>query len=292
MLNPIVLVIILYFVGVALLLALWWLPAMRQGAESALGRSTTSLAVGGRGVARRVIDAARVLPSMSPSIGAMLAPLHLLHRGWAIALSVLLAVPGTAFIVRQWHAYDGFDHTVSREANSQIAELLRGEQLVPPPKLPPELFATREVEQAHPLAVSASRQWELLDLEFRKRLLIVFKLMRERHGYEMVLIEGWRSAERQAQLASLGPAVTRAGAGQSYHQVGLAADCAFLRNGRIVISEQDSWAAQGYRLYGEAAQAVGLTWGGSWRNLVDLGHVELRRPGALTQASAQAAQRK
>lgn len=292
MLHLVVLAVILYFGGVALVLALWCLPALRHRASSALVRSTWSLAARGRSFARRGVDAMRLLPSSPPTLGSMLAPLRQLHPGWAIALIVLMAVPGAAFIVRQWHAYDGFDHTVSRPVNSQIAELLRGEQLVPPPKLPPELFATREVEQAHPLAASASRQWELLDLEFRQRLLVVFKLMRERHGYEMVLIEGWRSPERQAQLASLGPTVTRAGAGQSYHQLGLAADCAFLRNGRIVISEQDPWAAEGYRLYGEAAQAAGLTWGGSWRSLVDLGHAELRRPGVLSQASASAAQRK
>jgi peptidoglycan L-alanyl-D-glutamate endopeptidase CwlK len=73
----------------------------------------------------------------------------------------------------------------------------------------------------------------------------------------------------------MGPQVTKASAFQSYHQYGLAADCAFLRNGRIVISEKDAWAMQGYRLYGAVAEEVGLRWGGRW-TMRDFGHAELR----------------
>jgi len=127
----------------------------------------------------------------------------------------------------------------------------------------------------------ASRQWELLDEGFRQRLLLVFKVMAERHGYSMVLIEGYRSPERQATLAAMGSSVTQAGPGASYHQYGLAADCAFLRDGKIAISEREPWVARGYALYGEVAASLGMTWGGGWRSLKDLGHVELARPGVL-----------
>lgn len=202
-------------------------------------------------------------------------------RWWALSIVLLAGVPALAWLGRQWSGYDGFDHTASHAVNTQVAALLDGEQLVPPPPLPPELFLTREVQSAKPLVASASRQWELLDADFRQRLLAVFKLMREKHNHEMVLIEGYRSPERQAALAALGPSVTHAGAGRSYHQHGLAADCAFLIDGRIVISEQDARAARGYALYGELAQSLGLVWGGGWRSLKDLGHVELRRPGVM-----------
>lgn len=285
-----VIIVVLYFGGVASALALWCLPTVRQRAFSALGRGSFIPRGSGRCFARRAVDTAGGSASL-PGFHPVPRSLARLHPGWTTAMAVLLVVPGTAFVVRHWHAYDGFDHTVSREVDTRIAELLRGEQLALPARLPPDLFTTREVEQAHPLAASASRQWELLDPQFRQRLLIVFKLMREHHGYDMVLIEGWRSRERQAQLAALGPTVTRAAAGQSYHQAGLAADCAFLRNGRVIISEKDPWAAEGYRLYGAAAQAVGLTWGGSWRTLVDLGHVELKRQGVLSPASTSTMQR-
>ncbi|KAF7598143.1 peptidase M15 [Candidatus Dactylopiibacterium carminicum] len=125
-----------------------------------------------------------------------------------------------------------------------------------------------------PSLVNASRDWSLLHDDFSQRLLRVFQRMQE-HGYELALIEGYRSPERQDQLAGMGAHVTNAGAYQSYHQYGLAADCAFIRNGKLVISEKDPWAMRGYELYGKEAEAMGLTWGGRW-TLMDFGHVELR----------------
>ncbi len=207
----------------------------------------------------------------------------------AAALLVLVLAPATAWWARQGLAYDDFDHTHSHAINPQIAALLQGEQLVPPAPLPPAIFLTREVERLRPQTASASRQWSLLDREFRDRLLAVYRLMRERHGLEMVLLEGYRSPERQAALAALGPQVTQAGPGASYHQHGLAADSAFLIGGQLVISEADPRAANGYELFGALAQSAGLVWGGSWRSLKDLGHVELRRPGTLPERSSTGA---
>ena len=163
--------------------------------------------------------------------------------------------------------------------DAQVAALLQGEQLVAPPPLPPLVFTTAEVEQVRPLLADASRNWDLLHPEFQRRLLLAFRLMRERHGYDMALLEGYRSPERQDRLAALGKSVTNARAFQSYHQFGLAADCAFLRDGRLVISERDPWAMRGYRLYGEIAESLGLTWGGRWK-MMDFGHAELRLRGA------------
>jgi len=176
------------------------------------------------------------------------------------------------------------DHRALRPSDPRVAALLRGEDLVPPPALPPELFMQQEVERVHPMVRSANREWALLDAEFRQRLLVVFQVMKERHGIEAVLLEGYRSPERQNQLQALGPTVTRAGAFESYHQHGLAADVAFLRDGRIVISERDPWAQQAYALMGETADGLGLVWGGHWRSLKDYGHLELRRPGVLRRS--------
>lgn len=272
----------MYLSLVSLALAWWLLPAWRARVLATVQRSATGWLGGWPAVCRKLPGPLAGTAWSAGRAGLLAA----FKWPWGAALLAVAAVPLMAALLRHNHAYDGFDHTVVRGGNPQIAALLQGEQLAPPPRLPPELFVTREVEIAHPLAATASRQWELLDPDFSQRLLLVFKLMRERHGYDMVLIEGWRSPERQAQLVSMGPHVTHAGPGQSWHQVGLAADCAFLRDGRIVISERDPWAARGYQLYGELAQSVGLTWGGSWRSIVDLGHVELRRPGALQRAPA------
>lgn len=172
---------------------------------------------------------------------------------------------------------EGFDID-SHEANLQIAELLKGERLVPPAALPPEFFITKEVQLIRPQLADASRNWGSLEPGFEQVLLRVFKVMQEKHGYSMAIIEGYRSPERQNMLAALGSQVTNAKAFQSYHQFGLAADCAFLRDGKLVISEKDPWAMRGYQLYGEVAEELGLRWGGRWK-MMDLGHVEL----ALTQ---------
>lgn len=172
--------------------------------------------------------------------------------------------------------YGGSGHVV----NDQVADLLKGEQLVAPAPLPPLMFTTAEVTLVRPMLDSANRNWQLLDPEFSQRMLLVFRIMKERHGYDMAILEGYRSPERQNALAAAGPNVTNAKAFQSYHQFGLAADCAFLRDGKLVISEKDPWAMRGYRLYGEVAESVGLTWGGRW-TMMDFGHTELRVAGTV-----------
>ncbi|MBS1140775.1 MAG: hypothetical protein H6R13_2228 [Proteobacteria bacterium] len=200
----------------------------------------------------------------------------------ALGALLLLLLPSVlAFVIHRPAVFDFSE--INATGDRQIAVLLNGEQLVPPPTLPPEMFTTKEVEMLRPDAVYASRNWALLQPDFVQRLLVVFKLMKERHGYEMVLIEGYRSPERQAQLFAQGPHVTQAGANMSYHQHGLAADSAFLRNGQVVISEKDPWAMRGYQLYGEIAEQVGFAWGGRWK-MLDYGHVELRMPGTLARA--------
>jgi peptidoglycan L-alanyl-D-glutamate endopeptidase CwlK len=173
----------------------------------------------------------------------------------------------------------GFEPDVSTP-DQQIAALLQGEQLAPPVALPPIAFNTLEVEQVRPMLVDASRNWTLLNADFSQRLLLAFKIMKEKHGYEMALLEGYRSPARQTLLASMGSQVTSAGAFQSWHQYGLAADCAFWRDGKLVISEKDPWAMRGYQLYGEIAESLGLTWGGRW-TMMDFGHTELRKPGVM-----------
>lgn len=278
--------VVLYFSLTTAMLALLMLPPARAHAAGwarrvmAGGEATRqSIAAGGQ---RGVVSVVRVVATRSTGSVDWLAR----HRRWLLAATALLiAAPLLPLALRDLLQLEGYDHRASREVNLQVAALLQGEQLVPPPAVPPELFSTREVEQARPELRGASRQWELLDAEFRQRLLVAFKLMRERHGVEMVLLEGYRSPERQTRLAALGPRTTRAGAFESWHQYGLAADCAFLRDGRIVISEQDAWAASGYAKFGDVARSVGFTWGGGWRSIKDLGHVELHRDGVLQSHS-------
>jgi peptidoglycan LD-endopeptidase CwlK len=203
------------------------------------------------------------------------------HRVVLVALVLILLVPSLLIVGLHRHVMlDGYEVSTQadQDTTNLVAALLKGEQLAPPPPLPPAVFVTKEVEMVRPDLGSASRDWDKLYPDFRQRLLVVFKIMKERYGYDMALIEGYRSPERQAMLATQGSSVTNAGAYQSYHQYGLAADCGFFRDGKLVISEKDPWAMRGYQLYGEVAEAAGLVWGGEWK-MMDLGHVELHAAG-------------
>ena len=215
------------------------------------------------------------------------AQMAFLRRKWrfvALAAPLILVPVLLALVLGQRSALPGYQ-PVDALPDAQIAALLKGEQLVPPLGLPPLAFSTQEVELVRPMLASASRNWGLLHPEFSQRLLLIFKIMKEQHGYDMAILEGYRSPARQDLLASMGSQVTNARAFQSWHQYGLAADCAFLRDGKLVISENDPWALRGYQLYGEVAESLGMTWGGRWK-MMDFGHAELRLRGVMQRAPA------
>ncbi len=277
-----------YFLLASSVLALAFLPRVRAGLLAGWRRALD----GWFGLERLLLGGAsgvRTGVESTGDVGKRAWAWALAHRSlvmYSLALVVLIPVAAVAW--RWWVGVSMYDHTNVRIPDERIAALLAGERLVPPPSLPPEVFTTREVELARPEVKFASRDWALLDPEFAQRLLMVFRIMKEQHGYQMVLLEGYRSPERQAQLASRGSHVTLAGANRSYHQFGLAADSAFMRDGKLVISERDPWAMRGYELYGEVSASLGMTWGGAWRSIKDYGHVELRRPGVLKPAEARA----
>ena len=64
---------------------------------------------------------------------------------------------------------------------------------------------------------------------------------------------------------------SNAGAGQSYHQYGLAVDVYPYKNGRVDFSNGPE-----QQQLGHSGEGVGLTWGGRWRSPYDPGHLELR----------------
>lgn len=201
------------------------------------------------------------------------------RKGIAAIVLGLLVVP--SLLALYFFPHEPLEAYVDEldSADPVVTALLQGEHLVPPPPLPPNVFLAKELDVIRPEIANASREWAELDSDFRQRLLVVYQLM-ARHGYQLALLEGYRSPERQTQLAKLAAHVTNAGAFQSFHQYGLAADSAFYRNGKIVISEKDAWAMEGYRLYGKYAESAGLVWGGRWQ-MLDFGHVELRKSGVL-----------
>lgn len=275
-----ILAIALYFVLACLISWMVLFPAGREFVLNALAGAGQRLQQRVGQIAQRRQQGASALGrtgrASAGEVGSFLRQHYVLCLGGAALICV---PPLLALLMSSKSTLSGFD-TSTREVNTQVADLLQGEQLVPPQALPPLVFAAAEVALERPMLVSASRDWALMDAAYAQRLLMAFKIMKERHGYDMAILEGYRSPERQNKLAAMGPNVTNAAAFQSWHQYGLAADCAFLRDGKLVISEKDPWAMRGYQLYGEVAESLGLTWGGRWK-MMDFGHTELRMPGVM-----------
>ncbi len=167
----------------------------------------------------------------------------------------------------------------------EIRLRLNEEKLAPPPSLPPTLFVGTERSGLE----TADRDWRKLDQDFMQLILYLLTRM-EARGYPMVLLEGYRSPEKQARLAEQGAHVTQAGAWQSKHQFGLAVDLAPIKNGVLMISERDAWAFEAYLALGEEAQAIGLNWGGRW-SMKDYGHIEAAGTIAANIAPTQSAAR-
>ncbi|WP_144108043.1 M15 family metallopeptidase [Paraburkholderia sp. BCC1886] len=270
-------VLLAYFAIAVMIAAMLLLPAVRHslfGAALAIhGRVMRGASHSANRARTQLARSAKISQSTVVDMQKLLAKRRLL----ILSATGILATPPLVALALRGRQLFQFDDT-ARVPDEKIAALLNGEQLVPPPPLPPEVFATQEVQQIRPALKDASRDWNLLDADFRTRLLLVYKIMHEQYGYEMALLEGYRSPDRQNRLAQMGGNVTNAAAFQSYHQYGLAADNAFLREGKLVISEKDPWAMRGYQLYGQTAEQVGLTWGGRWK-MMDLGHVEYHKPG-------------
>lgn len=104
-----------------------------------------------------------------------------------------------------------------------------------------------------------SRDPKLLVPAFADRLELLFQNMRE-VGFDPQLHEGWRSPERAKDLSKTG-----AGIDDSLHIYGGAAD---------IISASKGWSDPTFfKALGREAKALGLTWGGDWKN-VDSTHVQ------------------
>jgi peptidoglycan L-alanyl-D-glutamate endopeptidase CwlK len=273
---------LLYFCAVCGVLGLLVFPSARAGVRQRLVLLRHQLG----GLSRLEHAGVRSASALGRRSGELShAAVRYVRRHWALfaILVPVVAIPSLlAVVLRRPGMVPGYD-AAQPLPDAQITALLKGEQLVPPVALPPLAFSTAEVELVRPMLADASRNWGLLNPDFSQRLLLAFRIMKEKHGYEMALLEGYRSPARQDLLATMGTQVTNARAFQSWHQYGLAADCAFWRDGKLVISEKDPWAMRGYQLYGQVAESLGLTWGGRW-TMMDFGHTELRLRGVMPRS--------
>ena len=129
--------------------------------------------------------------------------------------------------------------------------------------------------------MSASRAG--LDPAFARKLVIFEKTLAD-HGIKVVLTWGYRSIESQNELyakgrTAPGSIVTNARGGYSWHNFGLAADYAFVINGKVTWN--GPWDA-----FGKIAAQCGLEWGGSWKGFKDRPHVQMTDGRTLSQMRA------
>lgn len=190
-----------------------------------------------------------------------------------VGLAVLVAAAGSAAAAWLTAAPVGGDSAVS-EVISAGARLHPVFDELPLARMPAALPG-RFLGEIAAIGDAVDRDWDKLDPRFRQRLeLVLGKLQQRGHGF--MLIEGYRSPERQSQLFEQPVRVTFARAWQSRHQFGLAADLAPTQGSRLVDGD-DAGAMEAYRALGEEAEAAGLTWGGRWA-FRDYGHVEMQPP--------------
>jgi peptidoglycan LD-endopeptidase CwlK len=241
-----------------------------RGWFSRIGRRTTTIVSGSNASMKEAtVGAARQVKQ---------------QRYLLLGLLVLAVLPPSlVLLLRGPIMLEGYESTTEDDTELMIAQLLEGERLVPPPALLPEVFveATAEAAIYAPKLElvkleNADRRWDKMDPEFVQRVLAIMTVMREKHGYEMVLVEGYRSPERQAEVFAAGKSQLKGG--KSYHQRGLAADLAISKigkNGKLAPDwdTRKPEVMRGYNLYGKTAIAAGLTWGGCW-SFRDYVHVE------------------
>lgn len=134
-----------------------------------------------------------------------------------------------------------------------------------------------------------SRSRTELDPEFAAKLVKLESTL-ARQGIKVMMTSGYRSPEEQDRLYAIGRTspgkkVTNARGGYSWHNFRLAADYAFVIDGKV------TWEGP-WETFGRVARSLGLEWGGDWRSFPDRPHVQMTKGRTLAQMRALAAARK
>jgi len=138
-----------------------------------------------------------------------------------------------------------------------------------------------------------------LDKKFQNNahhFLIAAKKVAAEFGCDYVIISGMRTwAEQDALYAQgrfkPGKVVTKAKAGQSNHNFGVAFDCGVFRNGLYLDDSDSHLASRVHRACAKLAAEHGLAWGGSW-TFKDEPHYQLASVPASPTAAMRVAYQK
>lgn len=109
-----------------------------------------------------------------------------------------------------------------------------------------------------------------IDFFYRVALLI---LRLKNKGIDVMPFSFYRSPEEQKRLFKEGKTLTL----NSKHMYYLAIDLVVVKNGKLVWERTND-----YEILGNEAESLGLVWGGRWKDLNDIYHVEY--PGSIPSA--------
>ena len=124
-----------------------------------------------------------------------------------------------------------------------------------------------------------SRDLNLLHSVFRPKVDLFLQDIKDAK-IDLIVTCTYRSFAEQNALfeqgrSKPGPIVTNAQGGQSAHNYGLAIDCGVFRGGKYLDSDEPKTASAFHKKAGQLAASYGLTWGGTFKNIVDEPHFEL-----------------
>ncbi|CAN5357542.1 hypothetical protein BH10BAC4_BH10BAC4_09120 [soil metagenome] len=103
---------------------------------------------------------------------------------------------------------------------------------------------------------------------FRDKVIELIRVCRSK-GIELAVIETYRTRAKQNEYKAMGKRYTRAAAGSSKHQYGLAVDIVPVKDTVILWNNIALW-----RKVGVIGERLGLRWGGRWRRPFDPAHFE------------------
>lgn len=100
-----------------------------------------------------------------------------------------------------------------------------------------------------------------------------------KHNIQIEVISGLRSWSQQAALYAQGRSkpgriVTKAPAGSSWHNYGLAIDLGIFSNGRYLDEASPAKADRIYKELGALAVSMGLEWAGNWKSFTESPHFQ------------------
>ena len=134
-----------------------------------------------------------------------------------------------------------------------------------------------------------------LNRKFRAQAEVFLKAAQpicERHSITIEVISGLRSWAQQSALYAQGrtkpgPIVTKARAGSSWHNYGLAIDLGLFAGGKYLDSADPKRADRIYKELGTLAASMGIEWAGTWKTFTESPHFQNRFGISIAEAKAK-----